>query len=192
MSGQVPAHPSGVVDLSAIGRDPLDRVDVRAAMEFALGMAALSKDPSTQNGAVLIARDGQRCLGHCNEFPAGVETSDERWERPLKYSFIEHAERNVIFAFARHGVPTEGSLLVTVWAPCPDCARAIVQAGVRRLVTLPADGEKDTAEHWRELLEIGATILAEGGVEVVELEPDGLRAPPLRRNGEPWSPGGVV
>lgn len=53
----------------------------------------------------------------------GVKDLTDRFERPTKYSFFEHAERNAIFTAARHGIRTEGATLYVQALPCVDCAR---------------------------------------------------------------------
>jgi dCMP deaminase len=150
-----------------------------SAMEAALASATDSPDPSTQNGATALDRDGNVVASDCNRFPDGVAYSEDRWERPIKYSFIEHAERNAIFAAGKAGRSLEGGTLVVPWAACADCARAIVQAGVRTLVRLPLPGAR-----WAESIAIGDTIMAEAGVEIIELSSPLLQAPPLRHNGQ--------
>lgn len=93
-------------------------------------------DPSTQNGCVLVRPDIQEVVSYgANHFPEGVESSDARWERPLKYAYVEHAERNAIYSAARRGIKTKGLHMYCYWAACADCARAIIQAGITRLVT---------------------------------------------------------
>lgn len=160
-----------------------------AHMRLALLKATQSPDPSTQNGAILVADDEAISVtAACNEFPAGVEYMSERWERPLKYDVIEHAERNAIYAAARNGIATKGLTLVCAWAACADCARAIIQAGLSELVTL-APTEAATHARWTDTVEIGMVMLGEAGVKVTYLDGSDFHdAPPLRRNGQPWSP----
>lgn len=157
-------------------------------MRLALLKATESPDPSTQNGAILVAGDeALLATAACNEFPAGVNYTPERWERPLKYEVIEHAERNAIFEAARLGIGTEGLTLVCAWAACSDCARAIIQAGLSELVTLAPEGV--THGHWGDSIDIAMVMLREAGVKVTYLPgTDFADAPPLRRNGQPWSP----
>jgi dCMP deaminase len=155
-------------------------------MKIAMEAATLSPDPSTQNGAAVLLADGRVVGADCNRFPVGVTESAERWERPLKYSFIEHAERNAIFNAARQGIKTEGATLVCQWAACSDCARAIVAAGFARLVRVRSD--KEAHSQWAEEVALGDEIMIEGGVEIVELPAVGLKIPRLRRNGEIWIP----
>jgi len=160
-------------------------------MVRALEAATESPDPSTQNGAVLVYQspvsDDLTYVADCNRFPDGVEYSDERWERPIKYKYVEHAERNAIFRAAKIGIPTLGTTLVCPWAACSDCARAIVQAGVTTLVRLPFNNEA-TGAHWHDDCLVGDEIFREGGVEIVELNPAELKnVPTLRRDGKPWN-----
>jgi dCMP deaminase len=155
-----------------------------AAMSLALSAASHSPDPSTQNGAVIL---GHPETADCNRFPVGVAYRDERWERPLKYRFIEHAERNAIYAAARNGVKTNGGTLVCPWAACSDCARAIVMAGIKTLVRFPMQNDA-TGNHWHDECAIGDTIMREGGVEIIEEEFRSAQIPNLLRNGKKWDP----
>jgi len=141
--------------------DILDPED-EAFMIVALQQALLSPDPSTQNGAILV-RDDIVGRGY-NCFPDGVEYLPERWKRPIKYSYIEHAERNAIFNAARCGSCAAGTTLYCTWFACADCARAIIQAGVVRVV-----GVAKHASHgqWNESISIGDIMMAEAGIEVV-------------------------
>ena len=47
----------------------------------------------------------------------------DRFQRPTKYMFFEHAERNAIFTAARHGIRTDGAIIYVQALPCVDCAR---------------------------------------------------------------------
>src|SRR5215470_5170402 len=88
-----------------------------------------SKDPSTKVGCVIVASTNEvRALGY-NGFPRNFDDSPSRLERPHKYLWTEHAERNAIYAAARAGVPLEGCRMYLSWFPCVDCARAAVQVG---------------------------------------------------------------
>lgn len=149
-------------------------------------VAQQSPDPSTQNGVVLLDPDGEVLGADCNTFPAGVQATDERLQRPLKYSFIEHAERNAVFAAARAGIPLQGTTMTCTWPPCAECARAIAQSGIAELV-IPAatpDDESAPGGHWQEALSAAEEILEEAGVTVTELDVSGLELPAIRRNGK--------
>ena len=60
----------------------------------------------------------------------------ERWERPLKYDFVEHAERNAVYNAARVGIPTNGCTAYLNWEPypCKECAKAFAQAGIVEVI----------------------------------------------------------
>lgn len=142
-------------------------IDLNLMMHLAYVKAQESRDPSSQNGAVLLDKHGSVLAMDCNQFPDGVEESAERWERPLKYSFIEHAERNTIFQAVRRGHSLEDTALVCPWAACADCARAIVQAGVIQLVrAIPSEAN---LERWRASCEAGDAIMLESGVDIYEI-----------------------
>jgi dCMP deaminase len=131
-----------------------------------LDMAALvstwSKDPSTKVGAVITRGKFVVSLGF-NGHPAGVEDSAARLEnREAKYKTIIHAELNAILS-ARQ--PLEScTLYVVPFMPCSNCGAVIVQAGIKRVVTLENNNER-----WAESFEITRTIFAEAGVDLVIL-----------------------
>lgn len=132
-------------------------------MRVAEAVAQLSKD-STKVGAVLIGADGEGGPWGYNGAPRGCTADeDERRERPEKYWWFEHAERNAIYAAARTGFSTKGTTLVVTHPPCMDCARAIVQAGITTVVA----GSTDTlnAERWNEHLVRAAMLFEEVGVK---------------------------
>lgn len=141
-------------------------------MRTAYVLAQRSPDPSTQNGALLYNPEGDIIGNHVNQFPSGVVYTDERWERPLKYEVIEHAERNSIYMAAKWGLETDNSTMVAVWAACSDCARGIIQAGVRRLVRHKQASERgrQNAAHWNGSISTADMMLIEAGVEIIEFD----------------------
>jgi len=97
-------------------------------------VALKSKDKSTKIGAILIKNRRLISEGY-NGICSGVDDNDpSRNERPEKYFFYEHAERNSIFSAARFGISTDESILYTNGIPCSDCARALIQSGVKEIV----------------------------------------------------------
>lgn len=147
-------------------------------LRLAIHVAGWSKDDSTKVGAVLVGpNNAVRSLGF-NGPPRGVNDDvPERWQRPEKYQWCEHAERNAIFNAAADGIPTRGcTMYVTSYpakfGPCDNCCRAIIQAGIVRVVQEPPEGD---AERWKASFVVGATMLKEAGipVDLVSLnEPD--------------------
>ena len=97
--------------------------------------AKKSKDPSTQVGAVVTDQFHQIVGTGYNGFPRGVKDSDFPWARtgPLtgtKYPYVVHAEVNAILQARSEA----GLTLYTTMFPCSNCAKIIVQAGVRKVV----------------------------------------------------------
>ena len=126
-------------------------------------VALKSKDESTKLGAVIVGQDNEiRTTGY-NSFPRGVDDNvPARQERPLKYTWFEHAERNAIYLAARVGTPLLGCRIYCQWLPCPDCARAIISVGISEVIvptfTVP--------ERWQGSMEISKQMLGEAHVFV--------------------------
>jgi len=160
--------------------------DAAYYLYLAYRKAKESVDLSTQNGAVLVpaTREGQ-IITACNTLPTNIKNTPERLERPLKYNFVEHAERGVIFAAAREGVCTKDSTMYVPWFACSDCARAIILAGVKRVVGHKAMMDK-TPERWKESIEHAFVMLKEAGIDTHLYEGEVL--PPVKFNGEFWRP----
>lgn len=142
----------------------IDR-SIVAARQLRLAYAyasAFSDDPSTHNGAVLITENNEQILG-ANHLPRGVVATADRFERPKKYAYMEHAERDVILKAAQAGYKTEGAILFVPWYACADCARAIIGAGIREVV-----GHKQmfdrTPERWKASIADGDAMLEEAGI----------------------------
>ena len=102
-------------------------------LEIAEVVKLKSKDQSTQIGAVIVGIDNEVLSTGYNSFPRGLDDSlPERQERPEKYFWFEHAERNAIYNAARVGIPLKGSsIYLTSGLPCMDCARGIVNSGIK-------------------------------------------------------------
>lgn len=138
-------------------------------LQAAVAAARHSPNRVRHVGAVLVSADGRTQISACNTFPRGVLDTAERHEGNGRLVWMEHAERNAIFAAARTGLATEGATLAASFFPCLDCARAIVQAGIRELLTLPPVLEDPV---WGPTFGPSLAILAEGGVQVRYLTRD--------------------
>ena len=105
-------------------------------MGIADAVAKLSKDTSTKVGAIILGPSKEvRSLGY-NGAPRGCHADeDERGlVRPEKYFWFSHAELNAITNAARVGTALDGCILIVTHPPCMDCARAIVQAGIKHVI----------------------------------------------------------
>lgn len=138
-------------------------------MQASIGAASTSLDRSVQNGAVIVRRGNIIGWG-ANNLPNGVEQLDERYERPLKYAYTEHAERSAIFDAAKRGNKLDGAEMYCPWSACADCARAIGMTGIKTLIRF----EMPENERWSESIAIGDRIMQEAGVEIVEMSMSGI------------------
>lgn len=133
-------------------------------LELAHVISTWSKDRSTKVGAVVVGPHRElRSTGY-NGFPRGVDdTVEDRHERPRKYLFAEHAERNAIYFAALNGVRLEGCTLYVTMFPCADCARAAISAGIKRVVA-----PKPERPDWAEQHEAARIMFMEAGITVDE------------------------
>jgi len=130
-------------------------------MNRAIDLIAWSKDHNTGVGAVIVDDRFSVADGY-NGFPRGVvDTIPERHERPDKYLYVVHAELNAIITAGRQGKSVEGCTMYCTMFPCADCAGAIIQSGIRRLVT-----PKSESERWDDSHKAASQMFKEAGVQV--------------------------
>lgn len=108
-------------------------------MGVSLLAADRSKDPSTQVGACIVSDDNRILSTGYNGFPQGCSDDDFPWNRDeskgeTKYNFVVHAELNAILNAG--GKSLVGSRIFVSLFPCHECAKAIIQAGVKEVVYL--------------------------------------------------------
>ena len=110
--------------------------------EYFMGVSTLSaqrsKDPNTQVGACIVSNDNEILSMGYNGFPNGVSDDEFPWERAgddeleTKYPYVTHSELNAILNY--RGGSLEGTKLYVTLFPCNECAKAIIQAGIRTVV----------------------------------------------------------
>jgi len=125
-----------------------------------------SKDKRTQIGVVVVGKDNEIVSTGYNSFARGINDNlDERQERPEKYFWFEHAERNAIYNAARIGVSTLGTTMyMTCGMSCSDCARAIINSGISKIVLRKGKGAK--GDKWNESSIRSIQMFKEAGVIV--------------------------
>jgi dCMP deaminase len=125
-----------------------------------------SKDRYTQIGAVVVGSDNQIVSTGYNSFPRGIDDSvDERQERPEKYYWFEHAERNSLYNAALIGVSTKGcTMYLTCGIPCSDCARGIINSGIKKIVCERLGGA--VGNLWDEHAKRSVEMFNEAGVKI--------------------------
>lgn len=116
------------------------RTDVLNWDEYFMGLAHLSsyrsKDPNTQVGAAIVDENHRVVSVGYNGFPKGCSDNDFPWAREggvldTKYAFVVHAELNAIL---NSKGPVTGCTIYVSLFPCNECAKAIIQAGIKRIV----------------------------------------------------------
>jgi dCMP deaminase len=120
--------------------------------EYFMGVAMLSamrsKDPSTQVGACIVSTQNKILSMGYNGFPNGCSDDEFPWTRDTddpdnKYLYSTHSELNAILNY--RGGSLEGAKLYVTLFPCNECAKAIIQAGIKTLV-YDSDKYADTPE----------------------------------------------
>lgn len=109
--------------------------------EYFMGVAQLSgmrsKDPNTQVGACIVSNDNKILSMGYNGFPSGCSDEEFPWakegaELDTKYPFVTHGELNAILNY--RGGSLDGAKLYVSLFPCNECAKAIIQAGIKKVV----------------------------------------------------------
>ena len=133
--------------------------------QHAIDVAKWSKDKNTKVGCVIVNEDKNILTCGYNGFPRGANDDDfaERYEKPLKYMWTEHAERNAIYNATRNGVSLNNSIAFVTYFPCSDCARALIQVGVKRVYSpMPDFKHKKWGDSWQ----TSKDMFTECGVEL--------------------------
>lgn len=120
------------------------RADYISWDEYFMGVADLSgrrsKDPNTQVGACIVSEDNKIMSMGYNGFPKGCSDDEFPWAREqesddpysTKYLYVTHSELNAILNY--RGGSLEGAKLYVSLFPCNECAKAIIQSGIKTVV----------------------------------------------------------
>ena len=119
------------------------RLDYIKWDEYFMGVALLSakrsKDPSTQVGACIASMDNKVVTMGYNGMPVGIKDEDLPWKRQgfddldNKYLYVCHAEFNAIL---NSYAPVKGCKIYVTLFPCNECAKALIQAGIKEVIYL--------------------------------------------------------
>ena len=123
-----------------------------------------SKDPSTRVGAVIVGKKRSNIALGYNGFPRGImDHPDRLMDRGMKYTLTQHAERN---ALDNAGFDVEGGRLIVTAHPCADCAKSIIQRGIK-CVVCPPSPEPDPERPWTASCQIALQLFREACVDLV-------------------------
>ena len=114
-------------------------------------VSSWSKDPSTKIGAIAVGSKGQVLSQGYNGFPRGIEDTISHYEdRETKYKYVVHAEMNVIYNATYNGVSLDGATLYVTGLPvCSDCAKGVIQVGIKRVVMKEQEIPLKCIESWK-------------------------------------------
>ncbi len=114
--------------------------------EFFMGICKLasyrSKDPSTQVGACIVDKENRILSIGYNGTPNGFSDDNFPWERTgnnkneTKYPYVCHAELNAILNYRGSRKDLVGSKIYVDLFPCNECAKAIIQSGIKEIIYL--------------------------------------------------------
>lgn len=128
--------------------------------------AVHSEDTVTHTGAVIVRSNlADVIAATANHFPHGLKyTKEQVDDREWKYKHIIHAETSAIYSAAYVGNRVMGTVMYMPWVPCTDCAKAIINSGIKTLI-----GHKElimkTPERWHESTDYAMQMLEMCGVE---------------------------
>ena len=149
----------------------MKRTDYISWDEYFMGIAMLaarrSKDPNTQVGACIVSKDNIIISTGYNGMPKGCSDDEYSWEREgedTKYPYVVHAELNAILN--ANGRDLRESRLYVALFPCNECAKAIIQSGVKEVLYL-SDKYKDTMGNFA-----SKRMLDAAGVKYTQLSTD--------------------
>ena len=116
---------------------------------------------------MVVGKDNEILSTGYNSFPRGINDDvEERQERPEKYYWFEHAERNAIYNAARIGVSLKDSTMyLTCGMSCSDCTRGIINSGIKRVYLERGGGAKGVL--WDEHEKRSIEMFKEAGVEII-------------------------
>jgi dCMP deaminase len=141
-------------------------------LDMAKNISDWSKDPSTKVGSIAVDPIKKNIISTgYNGFPRGILDAVERYEhKPTKYKLVVHSEMNLIYNATFNGVSLNGSTLYVYGLPvCSECAKGIIQVGVKRVVMWT--GDKKVPDNWQDSWVDTENMFKEAGVQYALLMP---------------------
>lgn len=160
-------------ELESKSKNVSKRQDYISWDEYFMGVSLLSgrrsKDPSTQVGACIIDEDKKILATGYNGAPRGIDDEDFPWSREgdfldTKYAYVCHAELNAILNATKENL--KNCTIYVALFPCNECAKAIIQSGIKRVVYL--------SDKYMEVPAFIASrrILEMAKIDLVQMKPD--------------------
>lgn len=150
-----------------------------------------SQDTNTQVASALVSWAGGIVLAGWNEVPSQLVKVGYPKNTETKNYCTEHAERRVLFKANENRLTTDRLQMYGTWIACAECARAIIQFGIRRVVTFRRLVER-TPLRWSDSVREGLTMMRDSGIQLVGWSGTINTTRVIRFNGEIVSPSEVL
>ena len=139
---------------------------IKKYFEMAKLVASWSKDPSTKVGAVIVPKNSDIPIVGYNGFPREIQDLPIKLQnREIKLKLTIHAEANAILNAHKLGQNLSGATIFVTALPCSDCAKTIIQSGIKSVYYLQSSPEFNM--RWAESIEFTKELFAEAGVELI-------------------------
>jgi dCMP deaminase len=135
----------------------------RRFLEAANCVSNWSPDPSSKIGALAVSAENLPLSWGWNAFPRKIISMVEsEVPRETKYKYVIHAEANVIYNATRGNVSLKNSTFYVYGIPpCIECAKAIIQVGAIRVITL---ARRETFQRWLDSYTDSVELFREVGI----------------------------
>ncbi len=131
-------------------------------MDVAIKVSEWSKD-DRKVGSVIVRSKKILSTGF-NGVPRKLNDNLSRYEKPMKYLYVEHAERNAIY---NQHCDISSSTIYSTLFPCVDCARAIIQSDIIQVVSFKPDFNH---HKWGDQFKLALNMFMEAGIDVVYID----------------------
>jgi len=144
-----------------------------------------SQDKDTWTWAIIV-KDWKILSKWTNKLANGIQITEDKLERPKKYSYLDHAERNSIYYAAKNWIALEWSTMFMPWVPCSPCAIAIINSWITKLVMHYSKIIK-TPSDWLSDVQDATNMLIEAWIELEIITTD-IGQCEAKFRGEIWYP----
>jgi dCMP deaminase len=138
-------------------------------LSMAKELATWSKDPSKQVAAIAVGKNNNILATGYNGFPRGIKDDGRLNVRDEKYKYVVHGEMNCIYNACHNGVSLDGATLYVYGLPvCSECAKGVIQVGIKRVVMQV----EDESPLWEESFYMTRKMFDEAGVQYFRYDKD--------------------
>jgi dCMP deaminase len=146
----------------------MKKKQIKNYSQLTYAISQFSKDPDKKVGSIFLHPKTFQILSTgYNGFPRKVNETNKRWKKPEKYKWVVHSEQNGIYNATLNGVKLKNSILFTTKFPCNDCAKGLIQAGIKQIYTYKPNLKHKT---WGESMKISLKMFKETNIIIHYLD----------------------